>query len=104
MVSAPPQQLISPLQPIIQDVIDSQVSNLESVAQQPLTRLKRIELDQSKFRTEEWKSVIEAIDLSELQTLNFYRSSLPLEGLQLLVNRIPDNPSLKTLDIRHTPA
>ncbi|KAI8349157.1 hypothetical protein B0O80DRAFT_501571 [Mortierella sp. GBAus27b] len=104
MVSPPQQRPISLSQPIIQDVIDSQVTNLESVAQRPLTRLKRIDLDQLEFQTEEWKSVIKAIDLSELELLNFYESNLPLEGLGLLVDRIPDNASLKTLDIRGTPA
>jgi hypothetical protein len=104
MVSAPPLQLISPSQPIIQDVIDSQLTNLELVGQRPLTRLKRIELDRLILQTEEWKSVIEAIDLSELQILSFWNSNLPLEGLQLLVDRIPDNPSLRTLNISRTPA
>ena len=67
-----------------------------------MTRLKRIDLSELKLQTEEWKSVIEAIDLSELQILSFFKSNLPLVGLQLLVDRIPDNPSLKTLDIRFT--
>ncbi|KAI8349156.1 hypothetical protein B0O80DRAFT_429247 [Mortierella sp. GBAus27b] len=99
MVSAPSQQPISPSQPIIQDIIDSQVTNLESVAQRPLTRLKRIDLSRLHIQTEEWTSVIKAIDFSELQILNFFNSNLPLEGLRLLVDCIPDNASLKTLDI-----
>ncbi|KAI8349050.1 hypothetical protein B0O80DRAFT_429165 [Mortierella sp. GBAus27b] len=103
MVSAPPQP-ISPSQRIIQDVIGSQVTNLGSVARRPLTRLKRIVLDQLDLQTQDWKSVIKAIDFSELQILTFWYSNLPLEELRLLVNLIPDNALLKTLDIRHTHA
>ncbi|KAI8349180.1 hypothetical protein B0O80DRAFT_171041 [Mortierella sp. GBAus27b] len=110
MVSAPPpQELISPSRsrPTNQDIIENQVSHAESVKRGTWTLLKKIELDHLKLQTKEWKSVIEAIDFSELQILSFSRSNLSLEELQLLVDRIPDNPSivpLKTLDITYTPA
>ncbi|KAI8349176.1 hypothetical protein B0O80DRAFT_532011 [Mortierella sp. GBAus27b] len=110
MVSAPPpppQEPIPPSQPIIQDVIDKQVPHAKSVAQRSWTSLKRIELDCLKLLAGEWKSVIEAIDLSELQTLSFNDSNLPVEGLRLLVNRIPNyapNLPLEILDIRQTHA
>ncbi|KAI8349061.1 hypothetical protein B0O80DRAFT_429173 [Mortierella sp. GBAus27b] len=103
MVSVPHQQLISPSQLTIQGVIDSQVTNLESVAQRPSTRLKQIGLDYLRLQTEDWKSVVMAIDFSELEILSFFWSNIPLEALRLLVNRIPDNTSLKILDLSRTP-
>ncbi|KAI8349056.1 hypothetical protein B0O80DRAFT_460598 [Mortierella sp. GBAus27b] len=94
MVSAPPREPIH------------QVIHAKSGTQRRWTSLKWIHLDGVELQAEEWKSVMEAIDLSELQTLSFGGSNLSLEGLQLLIDRIPDyaNVPLKTLNIKRTPA
>ncbi|KAG0005059.1 hypothetical protein BGZ65_012035 [Modicella reniformis] len=59
-----------------------------------------------KLQSEEWKTVIEAIDMSELQHLDLNRSDITHEEFKLLVDRITDNNTskvpFKTLDITHT--
>jgi hypothetical protein len=94
MVSAPPQE------PIHQGI------HVKSATQGRWTSLKWIQLDGVELQAEEWKSVMEAIDLSELQTLSFGGSNLSLEGLQVLIDRIPKYAKvpLKTLNIKRTPA
>jgi hypothetical protein len=110
MMSAPPppQELVSTLgsQPIItRGVVDEYITRVESVEQGSWTPLKSIGLFRVKLETEDWKSVVEAIDFSELQVLRFYASNLCLESFELLVDRIPDSPSnvpLVCLDVRST--
>ncbi|KAF9993958.1 hypothetical protein BGZ65_010455 [Modicella reniformis] len=43
-----------------------------------------------KLQSEEWKTVIEAIDLSELQHLDFCASNITHKAFELLFDRIPN--------------
>ncbi|KAG0246600.1 hypothetical protein B0O80DRAFT_169169 [Mortierella sp. GBAus27b] len=110
MVSAPPhppqELLTSGGQPIItRGVVDEYITPVELVAQGSWTLLKRIGLYRLRLETEDWKSVMEAIDFSGLEVLSFYASNLSVESLELLVDRIPDDPSnvpLMNLDVKST--
>ncbi|KAF9953846.1 hypothetical protein BGZ65_004419 [Modicella reniformis] len=69
-----------------------------------LDSTEKIVLQRVYLHPQEWKAVIEAIDLSGLH-LNLYESNITHEAFKLLVDRIPDNTSkvtLKALDTRGT--
>jgi len=70
------------------------------------TSLRKIALCQVNLESRDWKAVIEAIDLSALERLDFQDSNITQEQIELLVNRISDHPShslpLATLDVGGT--
>ncbi|KAF9982074.1 hypothetical protein BGZ65_003265 [Modicella reniformis] len=70
------------------------------------TALRKIILYNVQLQAAEWKTVIEAIDLSDLQHLNLYCSNITHEAFKLFVDRIPGNNTskvpFKTLDISYT--
>ncbi|KAG0213689.1 hypothetical protein BGX31_001223 [Mortierella sp. GBA43] len=95
----------APQEPVNRAIINRHIPHVKSVTQKSWTLLKRIGLDFIQLHALDWRRVIEAIDFSELQILSFRNTNLILEGLQLLVDRIPDNKvPLEILDIRYTPA
>ncbi|KAF9963952.1 hypothetical protein BGZ65_004117 [Modicella reniformis] len=87
-------------------IVDIHNARGESESTRPWTALKKIKILGVKLQPEEWKTVIEAIDFSELQHLNPWNSRITREAFKLLVDRISDNNTPKmqflTLDIRHT--
>jgi hypothetical protein len=58
---------------------------------EPLTRLRRLTISNARFEAEDWKSVIRAIDLTELEWLDFKVTNFSQVELELLVYRIIDN-------------
>ncbi|KAF9361552.1 hypothetical protein BGX34_007084 [Mortierella sp. NVP85] len=70
---------------------------------EPLTRLRRLTISNVRLEAEDWKSVIRAIDLTELEWLDFKVTNFSQVELELLVYRIVDNVAsqarLKTLCI-----
>ncbi|KAF9947557.1 hypothetical protein BGZ65_008726 [Modicella reniformis] len=106
MVSAPPQAtaLSLHLESPSQGIVDN--ARGESESTRSWTALKKIKLLGVKLQPKEWKTVIKAIDLSELQYLNLEQSNITYEAFKLLVDRIPDNNTskvpFKTLDIKQT--
>jgi hypothetical protein len=93
MISAPSQVHTSSSgsQSTKQDVADRRNNNPStgSPMQGSWTSLHKIALDESSLSPEEWKSVIEAIDFSELTQLSFESSNISSVELKLLVDRIP---------------
>ncbi|KAF9939589.1 hypothetical protein BGZ65_010099 [Modicella reniformis] len=108
MFSPPPQVTASSLhsQSLSHGGVDIHNSRGESKSTGSWTALRKIGLIRVNLQSEEWKTVIKAIDLSELKHLELYKSNITHEALKLLVDRIPDNNtskvSFKTLNIRST--
>ncbi|KAF9975353.1 hypothetical protein BGZ65_008295, partial [Modicella reniformis] len=108
MVSAPPQATSSSLhsQSLSQGIVDTYNIQSESESTESWTALRKIMLRNVQLQPKEWKTLMEAIDLSELQHLNLYMSNITYEAFKLLVDRIPDNNTskmpFKTLNIMRT--
>jgi hypothetical protein len=115
MVSAPNGPLIDDLtsQPTILDdpSTNSPSANDPSASKtllsdmiEPWTPLKLLQFNDFNLQPEEWKVVIEALDLSTLETLNLHNTNFLVDELRILVDRIPRNASktvaLKDLDLR----
>ncbi|KAK3821120.1 MAG: hypothetical protein J3Q66DRAFT_438038 [Benniella sp.] len=77
-----------------------------SAPREQWTSLRKIVLCQVNLDSKDWKAVIEAIDLSALERLDFRDSNITQEQIELLVNRISGHPShslpLATLDVEGT--
>ncbi|KAF9986743.1 hypothetical protein BGZ65_006445 [Modicella reniformis] len=103
MISAPRRASVPRLLSIYfpQEAVESTHLELEST--EPL---RRISLTQAFLEPKDWRTLIEAVDLSELQHLDLWKSNFSEEHFKLLVERIPgDNiykVPLRTLDIRST--
>ncbi|KAF9951219.1 hypothetical protein BGZ65_006098 [Modicella reniformis] len=108
MVSAPPQVTSSPLisQALSRGIVDKHNSKSGSVTTGSWTPLKKIVLHKVQLQSNEWKTVIKAIDLSELQYLDLSMSNITHEAFKLLVGRILDNNTsrmqFKTLNVVDT--
>ncbi|KAG0221465.1 hypothetical protein BGX31_009816, partial [Mortierella sp. GBA43] len=72
----------------------------------PLRRMRKVVLNQMELQAEEWRTLIEAFDFTELQHLDLGCSNLSRDQLAQLVRRISGNSSsqipLKTLNVEHT--
>ncbi|KAF9988330.1 hypothetical protein BGZ65_007435 [Modicella reniformis] len=107
IVSAPPQVTtsFSPAQSFSRNIVDKSAQS-ESESKWSWTALRKVVLRNVKRQPKEWKTVTEAIDLSELLHLSLHMSNITHESFKLLIDRIPDNNTskcpFKTLDIRHT--
>ncbi|KAF9940590.1 hypothetical protein BGZ65_006550 [Modicella reniformis] len=66
------------------------------------TRLKGLTLERIALQSEDWLSVINAIDFEELEYLNLKGTNASLKELELLVHRITDGevPSSRLRKIR----
>ncbi|KAF9924527.1 hypothetical protein BGZ65_008256, partial [Modicella reniformis] len=97
MVSAPPQATSPSMhsQSLSQGIVNIHNARGDSESTRSWKALKKIRLLGVKLQPEEWKTVIEAIDLSELQHLDLYESNITHESFKLLVDRIPDNNASK---------
>ncbi|KAG0208943.1 hypothetical protein BGX31_002235, partial [Mortierella sp. GBA43] len=82
MVSEPPRNIKIP-QPDSDNMplMDSGVCNVE------LTRLVKIKIEGVVFKLDEWRVVIETMDLYALQQLSFANSNFSAEQLELLLDR-----------------
>ncbi|KAG0001571.1 hypothetical protein BGZ65_003365, partial [Modicella reniformis] len=105
MISAPPQATLWSLysQSLSQGIVDKHNSKSGSVTTGSWPVLKKIVLRGVHLHPQEWKTVIEAIDLSELQYLDLSWSNITHEAFKLLVDRISYNTSkmpFRILDVR----
>ncbi|KAG0246591.1 hypothetical protein BGX31_000569 [Mortierella sp. GBA43] len=64
--------------------------------------LREIVLRQVDLEPEDWKRLIEAMDLSALQHLDLQSSNFSQEQYKLLKKRLPNNAPLLTFDANHT--
>ncbi|KAG0226068.1 hypothetical protein BGX31_007412 [Mortierella sp. GBA43] len=114
MISAPPQVHASSSgsQSIKQDVADRKKEKNSPSTGSPMqgswTSLHKFALERATLSPEEWKSVIEAIDFSELRQLSFVGSNISPVEVKLLVDRIPHHKMskipLEALNVGSTPA
>ncbi|KAK3807235.1 MAG: hypothetical protein J3Q66DRAFT_418261 [Benniella sp.] len=98
MVSAPPQSAASSSasERLLQDtVIDEQNTHCASESTRSWTSLKKVMLRGVELRPEEWKRIIEALDVSALEYLDLGESNIAQEQFEMLVDRITDNNALK---------
>ncbi|KAF9988329.1 hypothetical protein BGZ65_007434 [Modicella reniformis] len=107
MVSAPPQATALSLdsQSLSHGICDMHNDRGESKLTVSWRALRKIRLLKVKLQPGEWKTVIKAIDLSELQNLDLWNCNITHESFKLLVDRIPHNTSkvpLKVLNITDT--
>ena len=106
MVSSPPRELSSPSvsQPLLQTIVDEQSPNREPEPAQSWTPLRKILLQDFILQPEDWREVMEAIDFSALEYLDFWDSNIPEEQFRILVDRMTEdtesNLSLRILAIR----
>jgi hypothetical protein len=63
------------------------------------TGLRKIGFCNIKLQPQAWKSVIEAIDFTELRHLDLRQSNVSREQLKLLIDRLPDKAPLETIDL-----
>ncbi|KAF9988328.1 hypothetical protein BGZ65_007433 [Modicella reniformis] len=92
MVSAPPQATSSTLdsQSLSHDIADTHNAQCESESTIPWRALRKIVLHEIKLQPEEWKTVIEAMDLSKLRHLDLWSSNISHEAFRTLIDRVPD--------------
>ncbi|KAF9354672.1 hypothetical protein BGX34_010881 [Mortierella sp. NVP85] len=68
--------------------------------------LKHVSLQRLVFRPEDWKVIIEAMNIPMLEHMDFKGSNFSQEQLKVLIDRIPDNGvstiPLKVLDVADT--
>ncbi|KAF9931652.1 hypothetical protein BGZ65_004788 [Modicella reniformis] len=107
MVSAPTlgRELDSPSQLSSQGSDTQQQPHDKTGALGPWMSLKHIALQRVLFQPEDWRTVIEAMDFSMLEHLDFKGTNFSQEQLKTLIDRIPGNISdipLKILDIADT--
>ncbi|KAF8940798.1 hypothetical protein BGZ58_004712 [Dissophora ornata] len=79
MVSSPP--VLSPILPAFESILE---------LPQAWRSLQEIQLHFLRLSPQGWSAVIEAIDLSALETLSLDDTNFSLEQLQLLIKRIPE--------------
>ncbi|KAK3807236.1 MAG: hypothetical protein J3Q66DRAFT_418262 [Benniella sp.] len=109
MVSAPPQSLASlpASQHPPQDTgTGGQINHGASGSPRSWTPLKKVMLRRVELWPEEWRRIIEALDVSALEYLDLKWSNIVQEQFEMLVNRVTSNiePNMtfKTIDIRDT--
>ncbi|KAK3821117.1 MAG: hypothetical protein J3Q66DRAFT_426068 [Benniella sp.] len=97
MVSAPPRRLTSstPFKNPSQGSTARQSAQSESESAGSWTPLRKIMLCNIEIQPEEWRGVIEAIDLSALEYLDLGSSNFSEVQFELLVDRFPINNKSK---------
>ncbi|KAF9362956.1 hypothetical protein BGX34_005199 [Mortierella sp. NVP85] len=106
MVSAPPERLASlpSSEQLLQDTVaDEQSACGASESARTWTPLNKVMLHGVQLEPDEWRSVVETLDVSALEYLDLRTSNIAQEQFEILVGRIADNNVLKlpfrTLDI-----
>jgi len=93
-------------QSVSRNVEDTQSTCNESKSTESWKSLRKVVVGDIKLQPEEWETLLNAIDFSELQHLDFKASNFSQDQFRLLIDRIPgDNPSkipLKTLHLEFT--
>jgi hypothetical protein len=109
MVSASPQSLASLLasQHLPQGTgTGGQISHGAAGSPRSWKPLKKVMLRRVELQPEEWRRIIEALDVSELEYLDLKWSNIVQEQFEMLVNRvtrnIEPNMTFKTVDVRDT--
>ncbi|KAF8938438.1 hypothetical protein BGZ58_000891 [Dissophora ornata] len=108
MVSAPPQlpqpQTTTPSSQLPPGALSSDVS---SSAAETWKSLQDISLKGVQLEPEDWKVVLETLDFTALEKMNFEDTNFSLEQLEVFVNAVPDGTSLesplKVVQLGHTP-
>jgi len=107
MVSAPPQRMASSTfsQQLSQDTAaDEQSTHRASDPVGSWTPLRKVVLHEVRLQPEEWRMVIEALDVSALECLDLSRCNILREEIEMLVDRFTGDDALdiplKTLNVR----
>ncbi|KAF9355254.1 hypothetical protein BGX34_010566 [Mortierella sp. NVP85] len=106
MVSAPSQRLASSTfsqQPSQDTVAGEQSTHRTSGSVGSWTPLRKVIFHQVQISPEEWRMVIEALDISALEYLDLSRCNIPREEFEMLVDRFTGDDALdiplKTLNL-----